>query len=250
WIVLVVLAAGCSNTDSGTASDLSAPLDMGPPVDAAGQFGATCDFVKKNCFSGLHCATTAVGDVCIPDPAAPIPEGGACTAINFGGIQGDFCTPGTSCIDYEGTSLCRRGCFVHADCADGDYCVAPTNSATTKKIMGQDTPLSACVTDEGCDPVAQTGCAAGACYFGGGDDVGRPRVCQAKSGTQPPDTTCMSHNDCAPGETCSGLGFCRLLCYVVPVTDADAGTTLGACPDGEGSCGAFFGSAGVFGLCE
>lgn len=249
WIVLVAVA-GCSNTaDNGFGSDLSMLLDMGPPIDAAGQFGAACDVLKQNCFKGLHCATTANGDVCIPDPSAPIPDGDPCTPINFGGTQGDFCMPGTSCIAYEGVSRCRRGCFAHSDCMNGDFCVAPTNSTATKKIMGMDTPLSGCVADDGCDPVVQAGCASGFCYFGGGDDVGRPRICQVKAGRQPPDTSCMSHNDCAPGETCSGLGFCRLLCYIAPVTDPDGGT-VGACPAGEGSCNPFFGSGGVYGLCE
>src|SRR5947209_743941 len=99
WIVVVVVVAGCSNTNgNGAGSDLSMAMDLGPPIDAAGQFGATCDVINNNCFKGLHCATTAVGDVCISDPAAPIPEGDPCTTINFGAIQGDFCTPGTSCV--------------------------------------------------------------------------------------------------------------------------------------------------------
>jgi hypothetical protein len=251
WIVLVV-AAGCSSSNNlGSSDDLSAPGDLGPSPDAAGQFGAACDITNSNCFTGMHCATTQEGDVCIPDPPGnPIPEDGPCTPINFGGIIGDFCTPGTSCIDYLGTSLCRRGCFVHADCMNNEFCIAPTNSSAMKNVPGLGpTPLSGCVADDGCDPILQTGCPDGeACYFSGEDDIGRSRNCDPVVGSLPPDEPCESHRDCLPGETCSGLGFCRLLCFMQPL-DTDGGT-IGACPDSEGTCMAFFGSGDTYGLCE
>ncbi len=249
WLVLVVVA-GCSNTAEVGSSDLSATDDMGPPIDAAGTYGAACDVTSKtSCLTGLHCSSTPNGDQCIPDPPSPIPPGGPCTPITFGAVVGDFCTPGTQCIDFDGTSLCRPGCFQHSDCPNDGFCVAPTASSATMRVPGQGmVPFSACVDDSGCDPVLQTGCdAGGTCYFSGADDVGRARVCDTKHGSQPPDTSCASHRDCAPGESCSGLGFCRLLCYRLPI-DTDGGI-VGACPDGT-TCNPFFGSGDTYGICE
>jgi hypothetical protein len=234
-----------------SSSDLSATDDMGPPPDAAGSFGAACDITSMtSCHSGLHCSSTPNGDQCIPDPANPIPAGSPCTSISFGAVIGDFCAPGSQCVAYDGVSVCRVGCFQHSDCANGGFCVAPTASSATMRVPGLGMQsFMACVDDTGCDPVLQLGCDPGTtCYFSGADDIGRARICDTKHGSAPPGTSCMSHRDCAPGETCSGLGFCRQLCYRIPV-DTDGGT-VGGCTDSTTTCNPFFGSGDNYGICE
>ncbi len=62
-----------------------------------------------------------------------------------------------------------------------------------------------------CDPVAQTGCAAGACYMVGG----KGKACVCPQGTTPAGGACNTTVECATGFGCQGdqpPGTCRRFC--------------------------------------
>ena len=247
-LALLVAAAGCGGSSHSTG-DFAIPPDMAQPIDASGLAGFPCDVVgQTGCDPGLHCTVGMIGqngaDLCEPTAQDPLPVGSPCSPVSFGFYTGDLCTPGTACVDYAGVSLCRPLCFRHSDCASlpNSYCVGPTNSPTMKMTNFGSQPLSACIQDTGCDPVAQTGCPAGfGCYLAGEDSAGRPAVCESGYLTGKPGADCQRQRDCAPGEECAELGFCRALCYLDQAS--------GACADPSLSCGPIFGSS-TYGDCD
>jgi hypothetical protein len=61
-----------------------------------------------------------------------------------------------------------------------------------------------------CNPIAVTGCTAGACYL-----TTPGTVCVCPAGTQVLGGTCMTTTDCQPGHVCAGTsapGICRPMC--------------------------------------
>ncbi len=119
--VLLVAACGCGG--STASPDFGPPPpDMAQEVDAAGLAGFPCDaFAQTGCNPGLHCTVGMVGqngaNVCEPTAATPLPAGSPCSPVNFGFYTGDYCAPGTACVEFGGVSLCRPLCVRHADCA-------------------------------------------------------------------------------------------------------------------------------------
>jgi hypothetical protein len=254
FVVAISLAVGCGSNPNPT-TDLGPAVDMAVSVDAAGQVGSHCDaFAQTGCGPGLRCTIGALSDgsgaeVCVPTYANAIGEDGACTPIQMGGVMGDFCAPGLSCVSYGSISRCRKLCLQHSDCGDDNHtCAAPTNSPTVRKVMGMDTQLLACIVADACDPVAQTGCPANAaCYLSGADSLSRVFVCEVPSSKHlPVESPCTARIDCAPGSICVSQGFCRAFCYVNGAASVDGGT-IGSCPDGF-SCIAFAGDQ--YGTCE
>lgn len=62
-----------------------------------------------------------------------------------------------------------------------------------------------------CDPVAQTGCVAGACYM----VAGKGKACVCPQGTTPAGGACNTTAECASGYGCAGdapPGSCRRFC--------------------------------------
>ncbi len=261
WLLLAVSTWGCGSSGNSNL-DFSHPADLAIPVDMAGEAGQPCDAYKQTgCGAGLHCTvgvaydrdmkSDSPTDICIPNPPIQIPEGGKCAPIDFLGYGGDLCEPGTACMAYGGFYKCRKLCFRHKDCNNNDTCVVPSGSPESiKDSFGDDIFLSGCLHSENCDPVMKTGCPipGQACYFSGADDIGRATLCEVQLANRSPGADCGAGRQCGAGEMCAGLGFCRRLCLIEPVT-VDGGTK-GACPWQEGVCDPFFGSLGVYGICE
>jgi hypothetical protein len=258
-LAFVLLLAACgsdnNNADGSAGPDMAAPAgDMKPPPPI-------CDEIKMTgCMSGQHCTVGSSngtpGDVCIPNPASPIPEGGDCQAVQLGGpsLVGDNCTPGTACISFLGISKCRKFCYFHEDCASGAVCSVPTDSgnSTTDPFM-QPVPLEACITGDNCDAIKQTGCPTGQrCLISRGDEdrsglnTYRVTVCGMATGNAAPGASCQASSDCQPGYRCGGLGFCRQLCYPNMLPDAGVGST---CAIG-GDCTPIPGTNNVYGECD
>jgi hypothetical protein len=169
--------------------------------------------------------------------------------VTIGARTGDNCAPGLTCIKFAGNLECHKPCFVRADCAAGQACIGPTLSTSTKSVGGQIWGLSACINATACDPISQGVCPMGlACYFAAApDDVGLVTLCLKPTGVNAmAGGDCKVARDCAPGFRCSGLGFCRRVCYY---TAPDAGSNAGACPPSEGACDLFFDSTDQYGIC-
>jgi hypothetical protein len=259
-LALALLAvAGCDSGATVTPPADLAGLDLTSNIDAAGQQGQPCNaFTQQTCISGLHCAVATLADgsgmdVCTPNVPSPIPEGGRCSPFGYSGYVTDFCAVGTTCVHISALQgdRCVKMCFRHSDCDNGQFCAGGTASSTSvpDPFFG-DLFLSGCISGDDCDPVAQTGCDPGqSCYLGPFDDVGRVFVCSDAHGTGDVGADCDHQSVCAPGESCSGLGFCRQLCYIHGAQGEDGGTPIGGCP-ATFDCNAFFGSAGIYGICE
>ena len=259
-LAFVCALTACGNDNNNNASDGSAPADMA--VTAADMLiPPACDEIKMTgCMSGQHCtvgtSNGTPGDVCIPNPSAPIAEGGDCQEVQLGGpsLIGDLCTPGTACINFLGISKCRKVCYFHEDCPSGDVCSAPTNSmnSTVDPFM-QPVPLEACLAPDNCDAIKQTGCPSGMrCLLSRGDETKdgnssfRVTICGMATGNAAPGSSCQSSADCMPGYRCGGLGFCRQLCYPNMLPDAGVGST---CAIG-GDCTPIDGTNNVYGECD
>jgi hypothetical protein len=251
-LLSTIFLLACGGTKTGTVSDTDdmGPGD-GPTFDAAGQIGQPCDAYKKaGCNAGLHCAVASIGgttdELCIPDVPTgtkAIPEGEPCSPIKFGEVTGDYCTPGTSCVDFEGNPACRKLCIYNrSECPDGEACVAPSGSPEKHDSMYGPAMLRACVTPDSCDPITQMGCFVGTyCYLTTADDIGRVTVCLQPTGAGQPGDSCMHTRDCAPGEGCFGLKFCRSICYLHP-TDSN-----GTC---SGGLQCMTAESDTYGVCE
>jgi hypothetical protein len=230
--LVVALVGGCGGNDNNSNPDLTMSMDMAV-ADAANL--DTCDAVAQTgCAGGQHCTVGTLGgkpaNVCTPTPASPLAEGAACSPVDLGNsVTGDQCATGTACVAEIGISRCRKLCFVHSDCTAGG-CVVDTHSPQIKMdpSLGP-LPLWACTTDDGCDPIQQTGCSGGLrCVLSPSDGTVRLTVCGMATGTGGAGANCTSSADCQAGYRCGGLGFCRQLCYYTP---PDGGVvTGGTCP--------------------
>jgi hypothetical protein len=245
---ILVSACGASNT----SNDMMMVMDMSVPDVDAGP--SECNPVVGGvCPSGEKCTIGtdhgAPREICFPLAASPVSEGGTCSSVMMGSRVGDNCGPGLSCVVYPGEGArCRRPCFVRTDCQSGSACIASTVSNTIEiPDSGQPVILRTCHSDDGCDPVKQSGCSGGkACYLSLSDDVGRVGVCIVPGG-KTSGAACRSIVDCAPGLRCDEFGFCRRLCYYQ--TTSGAAPTTGLCPSGEGTCELFFGGSDAYGIC-
>jgi hypothetical protein len=243
--------------------DLGVPADLLPAPEDAAPYVPVCDpKAQTGCPTGQHCTVATVDgrplEQCIPTPKNPIPAGGACAPLQLQGtaLVGDSCEPGTACVGLVDVFKCRPFCFVHSDCAAGSSCVAPTGSPLRKMVsMNLQFALSSCAIDDGCDPVGQTGCPGGQrCLISRADTdiqgnlVGRVTICGMATGSLLNGGNCASSADCAPGFRCSGLGFCRKLCYVNEAPDG-GNPSAGMCP-ADVVCGPIAGISDSYGECD
>jgi hypothetical protein len=235
-----VVVAGCHSSGSGNAMDMSMALV------------AECDVLKQTgCSGGKKCTIGLQDgqprDLCfdVISPAAQL--GAACQQLTGGNISGDNCAAGLVCTTFASQTKCRVPCYLRSDCPTGSACIAPTASTSVRSVAGQDYGLAACVPTSDCDPIAKTGCGVGqVCYFSAADDVGISDLCLMPTGNGMAGDDCKKARDCAAGFKCSGLGFCRRLCYYEP---PDGGAGLGTCPPGEGACTPFYFSTDEYGTC-
>ncbi len=256
-VAFLAFAAACTHdtlknltVDGGTDATILA--------DGGSATGTPCDILNaSSCPPGYHCVVSGPPDdagvgknVCVPGGLNPIPAGGSCHVLSLdGAFDGDFCEAGTVCMHVaSGVSRCAKPCFQHQDCAANQACGAlpSVQSPTTKKILNQTVNLAGCVTDEGCDPVAQTGCPDQRCAFSASDGEFRARVCATASGHLTQGASCASSAECAPGFICGALGFCLQICYQNPPPDA---RVSGQCPSPY-LCDPFSGSTATYGRCE
>jgi hypothetical protein len=259
FLALVVSAAGCGDSNNNSADFSMPPADLLPPPEDAAPYVPACDpIAQTGCGTGEHCTVAKVNgapmEACIPTPKNPIPEGGTCMPLQLQGsaLVGDSCAPGTACIGLIDVFKCRPFCFQHSDCASGS-CVAPTGSPL-RKMFSKDVELAlaTCTANEGCDPVVQTGCPR--CFVSRGDVdstgnlVSRITFCGMSSGQLPAGGSCSSSADCAAGYRCSGLGFCRKLCYVTDGPDG-GDPAAGLCP-APIVCAPIAATSDVYGECD
>jgi hypothetical protein len=252
WAIALALVAGCGS--SAAKIDMqAAPSDMSAAI---APLPAECDVVHDSgCAAGERCTIGTQGgapkDLCFPIAANPIAEGGACMPVTMGNRTGDDCAAGLACVNYPGDgSKCRVPCFQRADCPSGDGCVVPTTSGTTAPFDASTLTIAlrACHADDGCDPVAQTGCTSGTgCYLSGSDDFGRLGVCLVPQKQGMNGATCMVVADCAPGFRCDSFDFCRQYCYLR--NDMGGPPATGQCPANEGTCGDFPFNSDRYGIC-
>jgi hypothetical protein len=258
---------GAVPADGGTPIDSGVPLDAGadspadaaatdaaadaPPADAAHADGGgtctpvtqPCDVVCQNCGGTLRC-----------DPISAMyndgGEGAYCT--NSGGVAPDQqcgtnsgvddCAPGGICLVQRSSpplDTCAEMCRTDADCKNGGLCAYGPFNGTTVKIC---TPK---VT--GCDPVADTGCAANTgCYLLTSMEATGCHI----AGTLGQDQPCTSEYDCRGGFACGGFpnadgGYdfrCAQYCHTATndCPGADAGTH---------ACYTINGYSGPYGFC-
>jgi hypothetical protein len=169
-----------SIVDIGTG-DLEVSIEV---VDQGDGGTAGCSLLSQTgCAAGEGCYPVAVGEsVCAP--AGTVPAGGTCAFLND-------CAAGTSCFQLDTQAQCLTLCDPGLpSCGAGEACAEFQPGA------------GACIGDGGgggaCNPVTQTGCAAGeGCYLAGDGTISE--CLPAGSGTAgavcPPD-------GCAPGLVC------------------------------------------------
>jgi hypothetical protein len=238
-IFLAVIAAGCGDDSSGMdggAVDMIVPHDLVPQQDQA---PPVCDVLAQTgCSAGQHCTVGKINgtpqNLCFMNAANPLAEGAACMPVSPDSVTvGDTCAAGLACVNEIGDVRCRKLCLAHEDCGANQACVALTGSNQTGTVLGvTDVAVNACVDDSGCDPIMQTGCPTGTrCVITRSDFVARVTVCgQNVTGQGKPGDECASSLDCAAGVRCSGLGFCRQLCY--PLVSGNPPVGQGGCPSG------------------
>jgi hypothetical protein len=108
----------------------------------------------------------------------------------------------------------RDGDFVIVDAreeADGDASgdAAQDAGAQTDGSGASCSPTG--IASSTCDPMANAGCAAGACYIAGAAGM----ICVCPAGTAGPAASCQTTRECQPKHVCVGSqppGRCRLLC--------------------------------------
>jgi hypothetical protein len=150
-------------------------------------------------------------------------EGNPCTQTMTGGSQtGDDCDSGLACFTTQSgaPATCHRLCPT-----SGAANACPTNELCSLVVGGLN-GLAFCRTVVACQPLEQTGCAAGeGCYFSTSDSY-TGSLC-AKAGTMKPGEACSAANDCAPGSTCvlAGTAICASFCS----------TTIGGTPSCSGA---------------
>jgi hypothetical protein len=133
---------------------------------------------------------------------------------------------------------CRKIC-----CGDSDA-LCPMGQTCQVRIVddeGSPTGVGLCRTSDSCDPLTQSGCAAGqGCYPNDGGTVCTMPV----SGMGLPlGEACVSANDCAPGLTCAAQAGAASSC--VPFCRLPEGEP--SCPEGL-VCGTLTGFTD-FGVC-
>jgi hypothetical protein len=208
-----------SEMDSSPAEDgsvvlvpdasVDAPSDAWAALDDAGACAESpCRVLSPQCgcAPGAGCAPEVDGTrVCSPRGVAG--EGALC-------VTSADCAPGLNCGKFGGREppgTCVRYCGSAADCASGGSC-----TQLSPPVAG----LGLCALD--CDPVAQTGCAAGtACFVfpvpsvpDGAAVLGS--ACSAPTGLAE-GAICTRPRECAPGLTCADTGGelrCRPQCEV------------------------------------
>jgi hypothetical protein len=253
-LLVAALVAGCSGGDDTDASpaDMLVVHDMTPP-DAP---PPVCDVLAQTgCSAGQHCTVGTVNgmgqNLCWPDPVNPLAPGDACKPTSMDGVTfGDNCQKGYVCQNEIGDLRCRKLCVQHSDCAANQACSGPTGSNQTATVLGVDgVAVAACVDDSGCDPILQTGCPAGQrCLISRSDFIARVTVCGIMvNGQGAPGAECASSLDCAAGVRCSGLGFCRQICY--PAASGNPAPGQGGCP-ANFMCDEIPGTNGMFGECD
>lgn len=250
-VVAVLFAVGCGSSES-ESPDLAVPIDMTVPLDMV-VLKPECDVdTNSGCPTGQKCTVgTDNGtprDLCFAISANPVGEGQPCMAVTSGTRSGDNCEPGLICLDFPGDGPhCRKPCLVRGECPSGSACVLNTPTSTVKTTDAGTFFLKACIADTGCDPVQQNVCSGGRnCYLSVPDDVGRAGLCLQDQAMGMAGADCDKQVACAPGFRCSGLGFCRRICYFMTPSGAPSGS--GQCPSSEAPCDPLT-ATGIYGVC-
>jgi hypothetical protein len=160
-----------------------------------------CRLVTPQCGCGTGQSCYLVGAARTCAPTGTVPEGGSCTNAND-------CTTGNVCVNYSATApyvqMCVHHCAVDGDCAGGGLCVGEIGDGAGGVVPGVRT------CSRSCDPIAQSGCAAGLeCTFFQ-ERAGAMRLfrsCGLSVGTGGVFDPCIDEDDCAPGYACQDLGL-------------------------------------------
>lgn len=118
------------------------------------------------------------------------------------------CAPGFACLVDEVDAVCRRYCCSNdAVCPAGQYCM-PFFADARGELYG----ALFCDGPDACDPFANTGCGANACYAVVANDLTPWTECSTP-GTVPVGAPCDSTFDCVPRAVCvDAPATCRALC--------------------------------------
>ncbi len=218
------------------------------------------------CQAGLRCGLVRVGAApylgwltqCVPVVASSLPEEAPCifdaqTAQPEGAQPKRFdrCAAGLGCVPLPaGEQRCRSLCplRIAGACGAERLCVLPS-------------PVSAvgfCAAPDGCDPLAQTGCARGpsggvpGCYvLADKERAATYCLTQDLLGDSAGDSgsPCDRSANCKPLLSCVTLSpqaTCRPYC---PLPRADGGTGPAFCDEGQGTCHPINGYDGLAGRC-
>lgn len=172
------------------------------------------------CTTGQSCYLVGAARMCAASGSAP--EGASCTNAND-------CAAGNVCLNFAPTTpavqMCIHHCAVDGDCAGGGLCIGQINDGTGAAIPG----VRTCTRS--CDPINQTGCAAGLECTLFREAAGSMRLfrdCTFSAGTGGLFTPCVDEDDCGPGYACQDVGFgpeCTHWCNF----GTGAGCTFGSC---------------------
>jgi hypothetical protein len=213
-----------AGVDQASGADLASPVDLAGPPDLARPPDLAmltcvpqtqpCDVICQNCGANLKCGLGMNGALaCIQSGSVPV--GSAC------GSQGvDDCIAGAVCATYSQTvRQCDYFCRSDGDCKNGGKCVYNLSANPPQMVCSE--PITSC------DPVAMTGCSAGACFLVTPD--GETGCHQAGAGSE--CAVCTSDYDCQAGFACIGLtgtcpnGGCAPLCHAGMDGDCVGGET-------------------------
>lgn len=178
------------------------------------------------CSTGQGCYVSGASRLCAT--AGTAMEGADCTGTTS-------CVPGNLCVNISRSTTttinqCSRFCDTDADCAGNGICFYTLNDG-----MGGTVPnATLCTVD--CDPVAQTGCRAGAMCTILQESAGAMRIftdCIGPIGAGGQGAACASGTDCQAGYACVGSpGQCLRWCDRVGMIG-----TAGGCATGEACYG-------------
>jgi hypothetical protein len=211
------VAPDLAAVDLASAPDQARPPDLAKPPDLVmGCVAQTqpCDVVCQNCGANLKCSVGNTGaPACVQSGAVPV--GSACGTAGV-----DDCVAGAIClVETQTLNLCDYFCRTDGDCQNGGKCVFGLN--------GTNPPLMVCSDPvKTCDPVAKTGCTAGAFFLvtPDGQTGCHPAGPSGECGSCTTDYDCKAGFACFQQTAVCLNGGCARLCH--KGNNAD-------CPNGE-----------------
>jgi hypothetical protein len=238
-LMSVVILAGCSDDDYGTAlKDLATGGDASVTVDGG---PAKCDVVTQDCAAGEKCTLVSPDQFSAVTACEPASGSDALdmpctsTADNDSCQKGLFCSSRGWPSNASGALLhCNKLCAKDSDCRTGEACTIETDDGL----------IGVCV--KRCQPF-DTSCGAGedcSTFYDDTDSTDAVEdfvwACRSVVGSGAPGANCTDDTDCAAHSICDDASICAQLC--------DA---TNSCPGGDGGLNCTsFDNVNPLGICE